>query len=444
MARRRGPGWKPAGLRLCTAALVAVLVAGCSYSAEEPGLFGPVSKPTEMPTEMPTEEPERQWPAIWDMGRRTSRQLPVAGEEIWTSGDGIQLTVRIAVHAVRRIEGGTVVDWSVTPLSAPGLGPNDVVPASVDLGLRRFDEGNTNVFLVDAPRGRLYRPLVHHNISRRCLCTPIWHAQRNLRIGRTALLQVSYPELPRGTTRIDVNVASVPMFSGVPVTPIGTVPLATQPTDLTRPPETATRSRGELMSGRLVHQGQRFQVGIERVVASDTNTSLEWTLRSLEEGPGLEEANLPPFADPLAPISYNTIAASGPRLRSGREELRPRLVTSDLTSKRTVECLCSDLRIWAKSLRSPGQQVSVVTNLPPLPRGLRQVEVVLPGYGSRRVPVTPAAKADLRAGTPQRRDVGTWSEQNWPRGWNSHNWPTMVPAREAMADYLSVTDRILR
>ncbi len=31
-----------------------------------------------------------------------------------------------------------------------------------------------------------------------------------------------------------------------------------------------------------------------------------------------------------------------------------------------------------------------------------------------------------------------------PKGWNSHNWPTAVPAAEQLADYLAVTDKIVR
>lgn len=433
--RRRWPRSK-----LGAALLIGVLVAGCSWDAEEPGLFGQRNEPTNAHSE----EPDRDWPVVQDMSRRTNPELPVVGERTWTSGDGIRLTVRIAVHAVRRIEGATVLDWSVTPLGAPGLGPNDIVPASIDLGLHRFDEGNTNVFLIDARQDRLYRPLVHRNISRRCLCVPIWHMQRHLQIGRTSLLQVAYPELPRDTTAVDVDVATVAMISQVPVTPRGMVPLATGPTDLTRAP-TVRPSPAAMPPFRYPgRNGQRFQVAVDRVITSGTNTSVRWSIRSLDAGPGLEEADQLPFADPTSPISYNVIAASGPQLRVGGRVWRGRLVGSTLTSARTVECLCSDLRIWAKSLRTPGQQVSVVTNFPGLAKDVSEVTVVLPGAGERRVPVVRPGPAHVRSAGPQSRDVGHWRERAWPRGWNSHNWPTPVPASEQLADYLAVTDRILR
>ena len=62
---------------------------------------------------------------------RSNPDLPVVGEAVWTSGEGLGLTVRIAVHAVRRIPGATVLDWSVTPLSGAGLNSGDAVPAVV-------------------------------------------------------------------------------------------------------------------------------------------------------------------------------------------------------------------------------------------------------------------------------------------------------------------------
>jgi hypothetical protein len=52
----------------------------------------------------------------------------VVGEATWTSADGLDITMRLAVHAVRRVPGGTVLDWSVTPLHGRGLRPNDPLP----------------------------------------------------------------------------------------------------------------------------------------------------------------------------------------------------------------------------------------------------------------------------------------------------------------------------
>ncbi len=437
MARRTRPGVVRVGAIL----LVGVLFTGCTYSREEPGLFGRGPEPTDIEIE----EPDDRWPPIRDRYLRTNPNLPVVGDETWTSGEGLSLTVRIAVHAVRRIKGATVLDWSVTPLRAPGLGLGDPVPATADLGLYRFDEGNTDVFLVDTRTARLYRPLVHRSISHRCLCTSIWRAQRSLRIGRTSLLQITYPELPAATTTVDVDVSTVPTFSAVPVTPIGMVPLAVGPTDLNRAPEPISRQGNGFAFDYPTAPGQRFGVAVEQVIASRTGTSLRWLILSLSSGPGLEEADQPPLADPGSPVNHNPIAASGPQLRVGEQILRARLVSSTLTSDRAVECLCSDLRIWARSLRSAGQRVSVVTKLPALPRAVRMVSVVFPGLGARKVVVTPATVASTRSAGPRRYPVGNWGDEGgWPRGWNSHNWPTAVPASDQLDDYIAVRDQFVR
>ena len=122
----------------------------------------------------------------------------------------------------------------MTPLSGPGLDSRRRVPPGFNLGLTRFDEGNTNIFLLDGRR--VYRPLTHRGPGlAACLCTPVWLDQRDLRINHTTLFQVAYPALPDATTSIDVDIASVPPFAHIPVTPVGMVPLSTRRTDLTRP-----------------------------------------------------------------------------------------------------------------------------------------------------------------------------------------------------------------
>src|SRR4029450_5537590 len=115
------------------------------------------------------------------------------------------ITVRIAVHAVRRVTGGTVLDWSVTPLHGAGLHPNDPVPRRLHLVLTRPGEGYPNIVLVDAPRSRLYRPLIVKGADSRCLCTPVMLAQQNLHIDHTTLLQVAFPTLPRGVATVGVE-----------------------------------------------------------------------------------------------------------------------------------------------------------------------------------------------------------------------------------------------
>jgi len=80
---------------------------------------------------------------------------------------------------------------------------------------------------------------------------------------------------------------------------------------------------------------------------------------------------------------YNEISAGGPQVRLGDQVLRARLVTTKLAGRGALECLCTDLRIGAAVSRGIGQQISVVTNLPPLPPGTSKVAIVLPGLTKR-------------------------------------------------------------
>ena len=77
-------------------------------------------------------------------------------------------------------------------------------------------ESSANVFLVDARRRTVYRPLLRAPDSDYCLCTPIWLSQRSLRIGVTTLLQVAFPELPDALRTVDVDIPTVPQFWRVP------------------------------------------------------------------------------------------------------------------------------------------------------------------------------------------------------------------------------------
>src|SRR6188472_3723135 len=129
-----------------------LLSAGCTYTKEEPGLFRARESPS--PTIQRTTQPP---PAP------TNRKLPVAAEAEWTTAEGLNISIRFAIHAVRRLEDATVVDWSVTPLSAPGYTRGVDLPSWVDLGLSRSSEGDINMFLLDPGSGKVYRTLSHQS-----------------------------------------------------------------------------------------------------------------------------------------------------------------------------------------------------------------------------------------------------------------------------------------
>ena len=423
--------------------VVAALLAavGCTYSEREPGLL---DRDTPQPTVGP---PSSKSPPTATPLPVANPELPVAGEAVWTSADGLDVQIRFAVHAVRRVDGGTVLDWSVTPIRVPNLRPGDAVPDSVDLGLSRRWESSANVFLVDARRRTVYRPLLRGPDSDYCLCTPIWLAQRSLRIGVTTLLQVAFPELPDALRTVDVDIPTVPQFWQVPVTPVGQVPVANRPTDLTRPAQAHPRvTRSDMF--RYGASEQVFRVRVHRVIAGGTFTSLEWAIVSVTGGDGVETASAPPFAskDAATVTGYNPVAASGPVLRVGADAriLQTRVVTNRLTSGKADECLCTDLRVWAAVLRQPDKVATVVTNYPALPKGTQRVEVVFDGLEPMEVPVTPASDASIRTKGPVPTNPRFWQlQRSDPQtGWQTGEWPTPVPNSAQLESYTATVDLI--
>jgi hypothetical protein len=424
-----------------TVAAALLVVVGCTYSEREPGLLDrDTSQPTVGPASSKSPPTATPLPV-------PNPELPVAGEAVWTSADGLDVQVRFAVHAVRRVDAGTVLDWSVTPIRASNLRPGDAVRDSVDLGLSRRWESSANVFLVDARRRTVYRPLLRAPDSDYCLCTPIWLSQRSLRIGVTTLLQVAFPELPDALRTVDVDIPTVPQFWRVPVTPVGQVPLANRPTDLTRPAEVHPRvARSDMF--RYGASEQVFRVRVHRVIAGGTFTSLEWAIVSVTGGDGVEAASAPPFAsaDAATVTAHNPVAASGPVLHVDGDGtiLQARVVTNRLTSREADECLCTDLRSSAAVLRQPDKVATVVTNYPALPKGTQQVKVVFDGLDPMNVTVTPASDATINTAGPVPTNPKFWQlQRNNPQtGWQSGEWPTPVPTRVQLEGYTATVDLI--
>jgi hypothetical protein len=429
-------------LRASLAALLAVacLAAGCSYNRAEPSLF---DRPRTHETTTSSLRPVTPV----DAAQVANADLPVAGEAIWTSADGLDITMRIAVHAVRRVAGGTVLDWSVTPLHGPRLQPNDPLPRSFDLGLTRPGEGYPNIVLVAADRSRVYRPLTLKSAASRCICTPVTFVQRNMRIDYTTLLQVAFPPLPDDLATVDVQLATVPPFWQVPVTPAGMLPLASYPTELTRGAD-ATSVLSSTQAFAYRPAGQHYLIMINGVYLSSTFTSIAWTIQSLEAGRGLQSASSPPFADGAPPARpYNQISAAGPQVRLGGRILRARLITTKLAGQGALECLCTDLRIGSAELGRVGAQMRVVTGLPPLPAGTSKVDIVFPGLTTlRNVAVTPAADATFRSAGPAVRPTQFWTHRaELPHpGWAPQNWPTPVPRLSELRMYRVTVDAIVR
>jgi len=78
---------------LGTLLVLGCLVAGCSYERAEPGLFNrPMTHETTAPPLRPVTPDEAS--------QVSNSELPVVGEAIWTSTDGLDITVRIAIHTL--------------------------------------------------------------------------------------------------------------------------------------------------------------------------------------------------------------------------------------------------------------------------------------------------------------------------------------------------------
>jgi hypothetical protein len=411
-------------------ALALLVLTGCTWSADEPGLF------RQLESQAPT-------PAA---PRPTNPRLPVAGQTTWTSAEGQQVSTRIAVHAVRRAAGMTVLDWSITPISAPDRQVGDEVPPGYDLGLDRSTAGGVNIVLVDPRTGKVYRPLAHHSRRQayRCLCTPIWAAQATLHLGETRVLQVAYPTLPRAVRFVDVIASTLPPFTHVPVSDRGWAPSATVPAELTRPPDPVEPLTApqyfEADDGGDSRRTATLRV--DEVLADDASTTVRWTLRSMS---GQRAFLVVPLGPPLvatpptdAPV-ISTNAASGPTVApSGGTPMAARWMTGDYAGRPFLECLCTNLDFWAIGLRSAGGSAELVTTYPPLPRGTDRVDIALPGVANLTgLRVSPAPDGATRVGPPTPTPVTTWTydEKQPPLGWSTEEWPTPLPDRAQLDEY---------
>ena len=410
-----------------------LLLSGCSYAKQEPGLFR--NNASQSPTT------DRSAPPA-----PTNPELPVAAEAEWTTAEGLRITTRFALHAVRRLADATVVDWSVTPLSAPGYARGDRLPSWTDLGLSRTSEGDVNMFLLD-PSGKVYRTLSHQSrrLFNRCLCTPLWLAQQGLRMGETRMLQATFPPLPAALDFIDVDLINLTPFVHVPVTPIGQVPTAPHPTNLARPPSAVHPTLAQHVF-RYRQEPRRVQsIAIDRVVVAPGRTSLELTIKSVtDQSTFILEPALSPiggiFPDGVDVLNRDVV--SGPMIRphadAAAKPTRVSWLTTAVANRKAYECLCSQLGLWAGSLRREGGQASVASNYPALPAGTRTVDVILPGVATLSdIPVVEAADSTPQLGPPKPYTGDTWIyySDDPPRGWTTAQWPTPLPDSDQLKDY---------
>jgi hypothetical protein len=429
-----------AGVRIAALALALVLLVltGCTWSESEPGLFRGRASDDPSTTAPPPTNP----------------RLPVAGETTWTSAEGQQVTTRIAVHAVRRASGMTVLDWSLTPLSAPDRRLGDEMPPGFDLGLDQTTAGGVSIVLLVPRTKKVYRPLSHRSPSQtyRCLCTPIWAAQAALRLGETRLLQVAYPALPASVRFVDVAAATLPPFANVPVSAEGRAPTATHPAELARPAEPAEPLTAPQYFQTDDEPGTRRNatLRVDEVLAGDSSTTVRWTLRSMSAQQAFLIVPLGPPLVAAAPSDAPVVsanAASGPTLATPRRRpMTARWITGEHAGRPFLECLCTNLDIWAIGLRAAGGAAQLVTTYPAVPRGTDSVDIVLPGVANLTgVAVTAAPDGATRVGP----EAPTTTSSTWvydpkrpPLGWSTDEWPTPLPDPAQLADYDRRVDRV--
>ena len=192
-------------------------------------------------------------------------------------------------------------------------------------------------------------------------------------------------------------------------------------------------------------------ITVDAVEHSPGFTSVRWTLRSITDQPSFLVL---PFGPPVsARLSdrmgiFNPGSASGPRLRpaDGGPLLKARWMTTRVELDGYYECLCTDLGLWASSLRQAGSAVDVVTEFPSLPAGVTAVDVILPGVGTiRGLPVTPATDvaAQVRGTRSVPTDVWTYRDGKPPSGWSTYDWPTPLPDLNQLKDYTKTVEDLV-
>lgn len=431
-----------------TAALglaLALVLGGCSAPAQEPGLFRVRSPSPAALTPAPT-------PSATDSATRSAVALPVAGEAVRTTGEGAELTVRYAVHAVRRMAGATVLDFSVTPLTAPGLQDGDELPGGTDLGISTEDGGSVRAWLLDPAALRGYPQLTHTSRAafHHCLCTPLWAAQPELRLGTTRLLQLAFPALPARTRRVDVLVAGLPAVTGVPVTPSGQVPTVGRRVDLTRPADEPAPASPPVVVGSLTDGTPGvFSLTIDQVLSSPGSTSVRWSIRSINNGFNVRRQPLEPPLSAVAAAGValvNSRAVSGLTLRaaSGGPTLPTQWLTERAVDRPAYDCLCTNLGLWARSLDEVAGAAHGTSVHPPLPPGTDRVVLRWPGLAPVTAPVEAVPDAGSQLGPPRQRPVHSWvySEELPPPGWSAADWPTPLPDPWQLPDYRAAVSDI--
>ncbi len=384
---------------------------------------------------------------------------PVLSSFVLDAGTKTPQDVRVAVHGVRRIDGATVLDWSVTPLASDAAKSGDKVGQALDINIDPGFENSNALQLVDTTAKKVYRPLDNDDKVTGCLCVPWFTVKSDLTVGSTRLMQAAFPELPAGLDQIAVSIRNQPLVSDAPVTPEGEVPTG-ESIDLTAAaddlPEAAAGATFTYPVGdQLQKPAQAMTLTVNEVISGQSGTSLVYTVTANESGPGINAIGGRPVNDPGV-VQYGTsvfeLGSSGPGVSAASGTSDGQLIRPWFASRKQKtavpprsaknfawrECLCSTTQIYGRILKTQGRSISLVEHMPALPAGTSTVDIVFPDKSLPTVKGVKVTAAPKIAASSKKADVGTWSygsvaTSDLPRGWPADKWPTPVPDAASIA-----------
>ena len=279
---------------------------------------------------LPPPSPRRPTPAHPLTRRTAPRRSRCWARRSIAPPTSLDVPVRIAVHAVRRVPGGTVLDWSITALAGPGGAPGEQL--YLELGLyEEFD-----VSLIDAAGAKVYRPADQPAVGHAaCASRPGWPDRPWWSTSAAAADRLSPAAgLDPPGRREHRHGADLLPHSGHPGRAGADRRRRHRPGPAGRRAAAAGQHRGVPPTQRSV----RSSIEVHAVLASGSFTSVVWTVRARSPGPGLDR-HRPPADPPLA--------ASGPPCAPGRSP-------SSLRVRRPDSACAPPWATWPASCRTRG------------------------------------------------------------------------------------------
>lgn len=138
----------------------------------------------------------------------TAEDIPILGQAFTLGTVKAGPPAVVTVHGVRRIEGATILYWS---LGVPADSPMDNAMSFLGPETSSFYQGNVgprlgDAALTDVSGARVFRPLVPTEKFAPCACSSN-SALLNLKPGQASVMWTALAPLPEGVTTVDVTVA---------------------------------------------------------------------------------------------------------------------------------------------------------------------------------------------------------------------------------------------